>query len=128
MEISANFIYQLTTVFLLAALAFGIGMVLTPVYTFFAYRYRFWKVQRSIATTGEKASVFSKLHAAKHRRHIPTMAGIIFVLVIAAITLLFNLDRAQTWLPLAALLGGAFVGLIDDIINIRGLGGGLKGL
>ena len=28
---------------------------------------------------------------------------------------------AQTWLPLAALVGGGIVGLIDDIINRRGL-------
>ena len=30
-------------------------------------------------------------------------------------------------LPLAALLGGGAVGLIDDIINIRGTGGGAAG-
>ncbi len=35
-------------------------------------------------------------------------------------TIFFNLDRAQTWLPLAALVGGGIVGLIDDIINLRG--------
>ena len=43
-------------------------------------------------------------------------------------TIFFNLDRAQTWLPLAALVGGGIVGLIDDIINLRGLGGGAAGL
>jgi phospho-N-acetylmuramoyl-pentapeptide-transferase len=56
------------------------------------------------------------------------MAGIIFVTAIAVVTLLFNLDRGQTWLPLAALLGGAFVGLLDDIINVRGHGTGVAGL
>ena len=72
--------------------------------------------------------MFTKLHAAKFRRNIPTMAGIIGVFSIAAITLLFNLDRAETYLPLAALVGGGIVGLIDDIINVRGLGGGVGGL
>ena len=43
-------------------------------------------------------------------------------------TFFFNLDRQETWLPLAALLGGAFVGLLDDIINLRGKGGGAAGL
>ena len=44
------------------------------------------------------------------------------------VTFFCNLDRAQTWLPLAALIGGAVVGLIDDVINLRGLGGGAAGL
>ena len=47
---------------------------------------------------------------------------------IACVTLVFNLDRAQTWLPLAALIGGGAVGLLDDIINIRGQGLGVAGL
>ena len=51
------------------------------------------------------------------------MAGVIGVSTIAVITFGFNLDRGETWLPLAALLGGAAVGLIDDIINLRSTGG-----
>lgn len=115
-------------VFSLSFLAFVVAMLLTPIYTYFAYRYRFWKQPRTVATTGEATPVFTKLHAAKHRRNIPTMAGMIMVIAVAFVTLLFNLDRQQTWLPLAALIGGGIVGLIDDIINIRGSGGGLKGL
>jgi phospho-N-acetylmuramoyl-pentapeptide-transferase len=105
-----------------------LAMFLTPIYTFFAYRYKFWKRQRSTSTDGKKLEVFTKLHAAKFRRNIPTMAGIIGVFSITAVTLLFNLDRAETWLPLAALVGGGIVGLIDDVINVRGLGGGVGGL
>lgn len=119
---------ELIHIALLGFIGFVLSMALTPVYTFFAYRYRFWKVQRTTSVTGEAATIFNKLHAAKFRRNIPTMAGLIFVFVISLITLLINLDRRQTWLPLAALLGGAAVGLIDDIINLKGLGGGVKGL
>lgn len=114
--------------FLLSVAAFGIAMLLTPVYTFVAYRFKFWKRQRTESTTGELLKVFTKLHANKFKRNIPTMAGTVFVIAIAAVTLIFNLDRAETWLPLAALIGGAIVGLIDDIINIRGLGKGVAGL
>ena len=114
--------------FILSVLAFVLAMLLTPVYTFIAYRYKFWKRQRTESTTGEKLSVFTKLHAAKFKRNIPTMAGMVFVFAISIVTLLFNLDRSETWLPLAALAGGAAVGLIDDIINIRGLGKGVAGL
>lgn len=103
-------------------------MILTPVFTYFAYRYKFWKKQRSTSTTGEKLEVFTKLHAAKFKRNIPTMAGIIGVISITVVTVCFNLDRAQTWLPLAALLGGGAVGLLDDLINIRGQGIGVAGL
>lgn len=126
--ISTELINNLVILFMLAIGSFGLTMALTPVYTFFAYKYKLWKVPRTVAATGEKAPVLAKLHAAKHRRNIPMMAGIVFVVVIAALTLLFNFDRSQTWLPLAALVGGGLVGLIDDIINVRGLGGGYKGL
>ena len=87
---------DLIHVFLLSIGAFLFAMFLTPIYTFFAYRYKFWKQQRSTSTDGKKLEVFTKLHAAKFRRHIPTMAGIIGVFSIAAITLLLNLDRAET--------------------------------
>lgn len=117
-----------TVIFSLAFLAFCVAMLLTPFYTYFAYRYKFWKQQRQNSTTGEALTVFNKLHAEKFRRNIPTMAGSIIIVAVSLVTLFFNLDRQQTWLPLAALLGGGLVGLIDDIINIRGLGGGIKGL
>ena len=119
---------ELTHVFLLSVGAFLLAMFLTPIYTFFAYRYRFWKRQRSESTDGKKLKIFAKFQAAKLRRNIPTMAGVIGVISIFVVTIFFNLDRAQTWLPLAALVGGGIVGLIDDIINLRGLGGGAAGL
>ncbi|MGI9339050.1 MAG: phospho-N-acetylmuramoyl-pentapeptide-transferase, partial [Psychrobacter sp.] len=108
--------------------AFVLAMLLTPIYTYFAYRYRFWKKQRVTSTTGESLEVFTKLHAAKFQRSIPTMAGIIGVAAITIVTLAFNFDRAQTYLPLAALLGGGIIGMLDDLINIRGKGLGVAGL
>lgn len=127
-SVPPELINEITSLLLLAFIGFAVTMLATPVYTFFAYKFKFWKVQRTTATTGEKATVFAKLHAAKHQRNIPTMAGMVFVAVAAVMTLAFNLNRAETWLPLAALVGGGLVGLIDDVINIRGLGGGVKGL
>jgi phospho-N-acetylmuramoyl-pentapeptide-transferase len=114
--------------FILSVAAFVLAMVLTPIYTLVAYRYKFWKRQRTESTTGELLKVFTKLHANKFKRNIPTMAGMVFVFAIVVITLLLNLDRAETWLPLAALVSGAFVGLVDDVINIRGGGKGVAGL
>lgn len=120
--------YELTSIALLSVFSFLFAMALTPVYTYVAYRYRFWKKQRTSSTTGEQLEVFTKLHADKFKRKIPTMAGVIGVVVITIITVFFNLSRAETWLPLAALLGGGVVGLLDDVINIRGQGIGVAGL
>ena len=119
---------ELTRTFILSVVAFLIAMFLTPIYTFVAYRFKFWKKQRTASTTGEALTVFTKLPANKFNRNIPTMAGIIFVVAITFVTFFFNLDRKETWLPLAALLGGAAVGLLDDVINLRGTGQGVAGL
>lgn len=119
---------ELNGTFILSVGAFFLAMLLTPIFTFLAYKYKFWKKQRAVTTTGEKLTVFNKLHAAKFTRNIPTMAGTIFVVAISIMTLSFNLDRGQTWLPLAALVGGAIVGLLDDIINVRCDGSGVAGM
>ena len=112
----------------LGFLGFVTSMVITPLYTNLAYKFEWWKKPRDTAITGEKAKMFTKLHAEKHKRHIPTMAGIVFVVAVLLVSVLFNLERTETWLPLAAFVGAGFVGLIDDIINIRGSGRGVAGL
>ena len=122
------FTNDIDAAFLLSIGSFLLAMALTPVYTYFAYRFKFWKKQRSTSTLGDTLQVFTKLHAKKFTRNIPTMAGMIGVVSIAVITLVFNWDRAETYLPLAALIGGAGVGLLDDMINIRGQGKGVAGL
>lgn len=115
-------------IFMLGFFSFGLSMLITPIYTTAAFKFQWWKKARTTSLTGEVASVFQKLHGAKHLRNIPTMAGIIFVASAGLTTLMFNLDRSETWLPLAALAGAAIVGLLDDIINIKGSGKGVAGL
>jgi phospho-N-acetylmuramoyl-pentapeptide-transferase len=110
----------LVHILLLGFLGFLLAMALTPVFTTLAYKHEWWKKQRTDAWSGGKALVYQKLHAAKHQRHVPNMAGLIFIISIAAVTLVANLNRGQTWLPLAGLLAAGLIGLIDDIMNIRG--------
>ena len=124
----ASLTTELVHTFILSVIAFIVAMALTPVYTDLAYRYKFWKKQRDTSTTGEKLLVFVKLHEEKFKRNIPTMAGLIGVVSICIVTFSLNLDRAETWLPLAALIGGGLVGLVDDVINIRGQGIGVAGM
>lgn len=107
----------------LAFAGFFLSMLLTPIYTTLAYYFEWWKKARTDTVTGEKASVYQSLHGAKHNRHIPTMAGIIFVVAVALVTLAGNISREETWLPLAAMFGAGLIGLIDDIFNIRSTGG-----
>lgn len=124
-------IVELNTVvriLLLGFLGFLTSMIITPVYTTLAYKGQWWKKPRQNAVTGESAKVFNKLHAEKHRRHIPTMAGLVFLVTVAVVTIAANLSRTETWLPLAAFVGAGAVGLIDDYINIRGNGLGVAGL
>ena len=101
-------------------LAFALSMLITPIYTTLAYRYEWWKKARTDSWSGGAAAVYTKLHAAKHLRHIPTMAGLVFVVTIIIATLCGNLTRGETWLPLTAMAASGAVGLIDDFMNIRG--------
>lgn len=113
---------------LLALAGFLFSMALTPFYTHFAYKYKFWKKQKQTTVDGKDLPIMRKLHAHKFKHVFPTMAGLIGVVSVTAVTWLFNLDRGQTWLPLVGFLGGALVGVIDDVINIFGTGRGAAGL
>lgn len=113
---------------LLALAGFLFSMFLTPLYTHFAYKYKFWKKQKQTTVDGKDLPIMTKLHAHKFKHVFPTMAGLIGVVAVTAVTWIFNLDRGQTWLPLVGFLGGAFVGVIDDAINIFGSGRGAAGL
>jgi phospho-N-acetylmuramoyl-pentapeptide-transferase len=128
-DVTAQIILDnLRPVLTLGFIGFAISMILTPLYTKFAFTYKWWKKPRTDSVSGEKAVVFQKMHAEKHKRHIPTMAGMIGLVALSIVTILFNLDRGQTWLPLAAALGAGAVGLLDDIINLKGSGRGTAGL
>lgn len=113
---------------LLALAGFLFSMFFTPIYTHFAYKYKFWKKQKKTTVDGKSLPVMTKLHAHKFKHVFPTMAGLVGVIAVTIVTWLFNLDRGQTLLPLAGFIGGALVGVIDDVINIFGTGRGAAGL
>jgi len=102
-----------------------------------------WKKKSGkIDSQGNATPIFNSLH--KDREiNTPRMGGIIIWLS-ATITILLIwgisqflpseislkldfLSRNQTWIPLTTLLIGALVGLIDDYLEIRGLGGHFAG-
>jgi phospho-N-acetylmuramoyl-pentapeptide-transferase len=119
---------DLIRVLVLGFFGFVLSMIITPMYTTLAYKKEWWKRQRTEAWSGGTATVYQKLHAEKHKRNIPTMAGMIFVAAISLVTLTGNLNRGQTWLPLAGLVAAALIGLVDDAMNIGSVGKGVAGM
>jgi phospho-N-acetylmuramoyl-pentapeptide-transferase len=128
-----NFIHarEITSLSRIGVLAFGglgLSALLVPVYTRLAFKYKLWKQPRTDAITGEKAPIYQKLHAAKHKRNIPTMGAVPFIIAIGIVTVVFNFSRNQTWLPLFVLVAAGIVGLFDDYLNIRSEGLGIAGM
>ena len=122
--------------------SFVVGMSITPLLTHYLYKYKAWKKSPGkTALDGAPAHGFNQLHDT-HEVRAPRMGGIVVwasvVITItgiavvarfvpdAAILKLDFLSRNQTWIPLATLLVGAFVGLIDDLYVIRPGGEGLR--
>ncbi|MFC1687844.1 phospho-N-acetylmuramoyl-pentapeptide-transferase [Patescibacteria group bacterium] len=132
--------FEIIRILLLTFLSFVIAILLTPLITHFLYKYRIAKSIRD----EESTPIYSKLHAQK--AGTPTMGGIliwgtllIVILIFAALPQLFPsseflsrldfLSRAETFLPLGALIASALVGLVDDLFNTRRIGpsgGGLR--
>ena len=118
---------DLLRIFILTTISFFVALLATPFWANFLYKYRFWKQPKEETLYGQQATVFQQLHADKHKRHIPTMAGILYWLIVILVSLKFNLTRSQTYLPLFALLSVGVIGAVDDWFNIRGIGG-VKGV
>ncbi len=125
-----------------ATAAFLIGVGITPILTHYLYAYKAWKKKAGKqAFDGSNADEFNRLHQS-HEVRAPRMGGIIVwasviltTLGIALVAQLFPnasllqldfLSRNQTWIPLATLLAGSIIGLIDDLLVIRPGGDGLK--
>ncbi|HEU4913984.1 MAG TPA: phospho-N-acetylmuramoyl-pentapeptide-transferase [Candidatus Saccharimonadales bacterium] len=110
----------LIRILLLGFMGFLVSMLVTPVYTTLAYSGQWWKKSRSGGVSDEETMLLAELRADRQHRHVPTMAGMVTVFSVCVITILFNLSRPETWLPIAAFAGAAAIGLLDDIIDIRG--------
>lgn len=127
-----------------AALAFIIGIGITPVITHYLYKYKAWKKApgKKTALDGSAAVEFNKLHKEIEKK-APRMGGIViwgsvFITTIGIWLVaqlmptettekLDFLSRNQTWVPFFTLLVGAFVGFLDDFFEItRSDGKGLQ--
>ncbi|HBE89801.1 MAG TPA: phospho-N-acetylmuramoyl-pentapeptide-transferase [Candidatus Andersenbacteria bacterium] len=124
---------------IVGTITFIVAFGMTPLLTHYLYKYHFGK---NIRATGQ-TPIYSKLHAGKAGTpvgggiivwgSVVIMAGFFWLIHIiwpSWITTQLNfLSRAQTLLPLGALLGSAMVGLVDDYLNVKKIGpagGGLN--
>ncbi len=123
-------------IFLPTALTFAIGILLTPRLTHYMYKYKLWKKKKRVENEGITNQDFSKVSNAVAETSTPRVGGVIIwlsvtlsILIMWIISKVFPSDvsskldflsRGQTLVPLAALLLGAGIGLIDDAAQIRG--------
>lgn len=112
--------FALAKTFWLASLSFLVAILWTPLFTDFLYKNKLGKRIRQTGFDSKKAPIFYSLH--KHKENTPTMGGLLIWITTAVITLLMNLTRTQTWLPLFALVSTGVVGALDDLFNIYGIG------
>lgn len=122
-------------IFIPATIAFLIGVGITPFLTHYLYSRKMWKQRAGkVALDGTPAAEFNRLHETREVG-TPRFGGIIVwasVLLTAdllsilarvypaAFDSLAFVSRSQTWVPMAALLVGAFVGFLDDLFEVSG--------
>jgi len=132
-------ILDVIKVLLPAILGFITGILITPFVSSYLYRNKMWKKKSGKATAmyGYEAKVFNEIHKDKEV-NTPRMGGVIIWLgafIVAGVLWLLSfatsidffdkiefISRKQTWIPFAALIIGALVGLIDDLFEVRGGG------
>jgi len=132
--------FYIIKILFLSTLAFVFAILMAPILTHYLYKYKLGKKIRNNGAT----PIFSQLHA--HKEGTPTMGGVliwgtvlVFIIVFSILSNFlpgdvfkyFNfLSRAETLLPLGALIITALIGLFDDWLDVRGKGvfggGGLK--
>lgn len=131
-------VLQAVRVIGLSLVSFLVALALTPLVSKLLFRFHAAKQIRS----SEAAPIFSSLHAKK--AGTPTMGGAIIWVTVLGLAMIFMLldlifsgfwtylsfvDRAQTYLPIAAMFIAAIVGLSDDILGVLKIGpygGGLR--
>ncbi len=117
-------------------LTFFIGIAITPIFTKYFYKYKMWK--KSPRSESDTVEDFAHIHNTTSEISTPRIGGIIiWMSVLLAVfgvyllsiiwptditTKLSYLSREQTLIPLATLIFGALLGLVDDAFQILGKG------
>ncbi len=118
-----------------SVLTFFLGILITPFFTNFFYKYKMWK-KSPRTEAGITTDDFAKVHNTKSELSTPRVGGMIIwvsvlltICVIYLISIIFPteltqklnfLSRNQTLVPLGALIFASLIGLIDDMLQITG--------
>lgn len=124
-----------------AVFSFFIGLSITPILTDFFYRNKLWKQRsRKIDSSNDPkdkiSETFKKIHNEAGELSTPRIGGMVIWLSVAiAVGLLYLnviafpgdlarklnfLNKNQTILPLVSLLFASLIGLLDDLLQIKG--------
>lgn len=130
-------IINVIKIFLPTTLAFLVGIALTPRLTSYMYAHKLWRRKKRVEDAEITNDDYKKIHDSESEISTPRVGGIIIWLsTLLSITLIWliskvvpsdlttKLDfysRSQTLVPLAALLIGSGIGLIDDAAQIKGV-------
>jgi phospho-N-acetylmuramoyl-pentapeptide-transferase len=117
-------------------LTFFIGILITPVFTHYFYKYKMWKKTPRIHA--DTSDTFNSIHNTEHEISTPRVGGtIIWMAVILGVFIIYIssqiffadwieklnfFSRSQTVVPLAAFIFAAIVGLLDDLLQVMGQG------
>jgi phospho-N-acetylmuramoyl-pentapeptide-transferase len=83
-----------------------------PILTHFLYKY---KITRRSEYRPEM-----DIESRRSKVGTPIMGGLLVVITIAVITYIFNWSRPFTWVPVGVMMLSAFLGGLDDLLNIFG--------
>lgn len=129
-------------VLLPAVLSFIIGIVIAPIIGRFLTENKLWKKKNVTKTIdGKEATITASLHN-DEKLPVPRLGGsVVWISVFATALLLWFISkvlpipfteklvfisRNQTWLPLMAMLVGAVVGALDDLLVVDAFGSKLN--
>ena len=123
--------FQVIRLLILTGIAFVTALFITPVVSKLLYKYRAGKQIRQSSNT----PIFSSMHQKKEGT--PTMGGVIVWVTVLGLALLFFIlnyflgdgwaflniaNRAETYLPIMAMLIAALLGFADDLLGILRIG------
>lgn len=129
-------ILNVVKIFLPTALTFALGILITPRLTGYMYTYKLWKKKARSEDSEITNDDFKKINNSAEEVSTPRVGGvIIWISVLLSIGAIWIISKAfpsdlsqkldffsrnQTLIPLASLVFGSLLGLIDDAKQIRG--------
>jgi phospho-N-acetylmuramoyl-pentapeptide-transferase len=124
---------DIISIFGWSTLTFLITLSLTPIYLKLAQKFKLGKQIRDVSVDGKDATLFKELHAKKIGT--PTMGGVVMWISVVLVVFLSRvlamtgflpnslLNRGEVYLPMATLVAVGILGAVDDIFNVKRIGG-----